>query len=38
MEGKGVSPNEAIDLSSQALKEGRDPQLEKGLQLVRTFK
>jgi len=34
LEGKGVEPDEALDLSRDALNEGRDTQLEKAIEVV----
>jgi len=31
LEGKGVSPHMEVELPSEALKQGRDPQMEKAL-------
>ena len=33
-EGKGVEPDESVDLSRDALREGRDTQLEKAVRIV----
>lgn len=35
LEGKGVTPHENVELSYEALKEGRDTQIEKALVVVR---
>jgi C-terminal processing protease CtpA/Prc len=34
LEGKGVSPDEGVELSYEALKEGHDPQMEKVIDIV----
>jgi C-terminal processing protease CtpA/Prc len=35
LKGKGVSPDEIVELSYEALKEGRDSQMEKAIDVVR---
>jgi carboxyl-terminal processing protease len=35
LEGKGLSPHIEVELPSEALKEGRDPQMEQALGLVK---
>jgi carboxyl-terminal processing protease len=34
LEGKGVEPNEAVDLSRDALREGQDTQLERAIEVA----
>ncbi len=34
LEGKGVAPDVEVELPSEALKRGRDPQSEKALETV----
>jgi len=37
LEGKGVSPHTEVELPSEALKQGRDPQMEKALEAARAL-
>ncbi len=36
LEGKGVPPHKEVELPSEVLNQGRDPQMEMGLQIAKS--